>query len=169
MLTGKLCSACHRDPVTSSYGETAFALGAVDQAVRWKHSTPILPEKARRPAGYVGKGGVASSTTYEFCLAPSVRSMVVGSENPLVSAGPFRRGVGQVIELVLHIAPRANAAYQESLTSPHKTLGSTVSEVWAPLIRHADRFITIDSALFLNPVVTSNEYVVRYGRPEPAC
>jgi len=71
---------------------------------------------------------------------------------------------------VVHVLPAGNSAYQSSL---HGTLapqiGATVKEVWQRLLRQPDRFVSIDSALFLDPQVTSEEYVDRYGdKPSPA-
>ncbi len=65
---------------------------------------------------------------------------------------------------VLHVLPAANEAYQASLVRPeHRALGSTVSEVWQRLLVGPDRFVAVDSALFLDPEVTSAEYLLRYG------
>lgn len=65
---------------------------------------------------------------------------------------------------VLHVLPAANDAYQQSLARPeHRTLGSTVNEVWQRLLRHTDRFISVDSDLFLNPQITSREYQLRHS------
>lgn len=65
---------------------------------------------------------------------------------------------------VLHVLPPANEAYQLSLTRPeHSTLGSTVSQVWQRLLTGPDRFTSVDPAVFLDPRITSQEYVSRYG------
>jgi O-acetyl-ADP-ribose deacetylase (regulator of RNase III) len=65
---------------------------------------------------------------------------------------------------VVHVLPAGNTAYQESLARPeHRALGETVSEVWQKLLRHQDRFLSIDSAIFLDHEITSSEYVYRYG------
>lgn len=65
---------------------------------------------------------------------------------------------------IVHVCPPANVGYQRSLTRPgHLAVGSTVSEVWSALVRRPDRFTSIDSAVFLDPAVTSDEYVARYG------
>lgn len=65
---------------------------------------------------------------------------------------------------VVHVLPRANHAYQASLHGGGaRGLGSTVKEVWARLLRQPDRFVPIDSALFLDPAVTSKHYIDRYG------
>ena len=65
---------------------------------------------------------------------------------------------------VLHVLPPGNTAYQRSLVRPeHRELGRTVSEVWQRLLRASDRFVPVDPAVFLDPRVTSAEYVRRYG------
>jgi hypothetical protein len=38
-----------------------------------------------------------------------------------------------------------------------------VQEVWQRLLRAQDRFVALDSELFLDPEVTSREYVLRYA------
>ena len=64
---------------------------------------------------------------------------------------------------VVHVSPPENLAYQQSLQASHRALGETVSEVWSRLLRHPDRFVSLDSALFLDEDVTSVEYTLRYA------
>lgn len=65
---------------------------------------------------------------------------------------------------VLHVAPRGNDAYQNSLVRPaHRAAGSSVSAVWQRMLCRPDRFVSVDSALFLDPAITSPEYARRYG------
>ncbi len=65
---------------------------------------------------------------------------------------------------VLHALPAANHAYQASLVRPeHRALGATVSDVWQQLLLRPDRFVPVDSAMFLDEDVTSAEYLLRYG------
>lgn len=65
---------------------------------------------------------------------------------------------------VLHVLDPANDAYQQSLhRTEHRALGATVGEVWQRLLRHSDRFTSVDPTLFLDPEVTSVEYVRRYA------
>ena len=65
---------------------------------------------------------------------------------------------------VLHVLPPGNLAYQQSLVRPeHRALGSSVSAVWQRLVGECDRFLTVDPAVFLDPEITSEEYVSRYG------
>ena len=65
---------------------------------------------------------------------------------------------------VLHISPKGNDAYQQSLARPeHRALGRTVSEVWQRLLRVPDRFLSVDSAMFLDVDLTSRDYVLRHS------
>ncbi|MEX1907155.1 hypothetical protein L6241_02445 [Janibacter sp. Y6] len=65
---------------------------------------------------------------------------------------------------VLHVLDPANAGYQQSLVrSETKALGDKVDEVWSRLLRNPDRFAHVDPAVFLDPAVTSSEYVDRYS------
>ena len=68
-----------------------------------------------------------------------------------------------------HVLPEANVAYQQSLhRGSQRALGSTVGQVWSRLLRTPDRFMSIDSSRFLDPAITSAEYVARYGDAEHA-
>ena len=65
---------------------------------------------------------------------------------------------------VVHVLPKDNAAYQESLQRPEqRALGATVSEVWQKLLRRPDRFTSMDHRVFWDPEVTSREYELRYS------
>lgn len=65
---------------------------------------------------------------------------------------------------VVHVIPKSNLAYQQSLhRESQRAHGATVSEVWSKLLRTLDRFVPVDSSIFLDPAVTSDEYVLRYG------
>lgn len=65
---------------------------------------------------------------------------------------------------VVHVHPTANVAYQQSLHRPsQRDLGDTVGEVWATLLRHPDRYVEVDNSVFVDPSITSGEYVARYG------
>lgn len=65
---------------------------------------------------------------------------------------------------VVHVLPTGNAEYQKSLTRPeHQKLGASVRDVWGQLLRWQDRFVSMDSNVFLDPEVTSGEYALRYG------
>lgn len=61
------------------------------------------------------------------------------------------------------LSPR-NQAHQRSYVAPElRGRGATVDEVWHSLVRHQDSFVKLDPAVFLDPAVTSEEYVSRYG------
>ncbi len=47
--------------------------------------------------------------------------------------------------------------------STQRAVGASVTEVWQRLLRRPDRFVTLDSAMFADPAITSAEYVCRYG------
>jgi hypothetical protein len=65
---------------------------------------------------------------------------------------------------IVHVLPAGNDAYQQSLARPeHRALGGSVSEVWQKLLTQPDRFVPVDSSLFLDPEITSDEYVSRYS------
>lgn len=67
---------------------------------------------------------------------------------------------------VAHVLAPGNAAYQTSVHRPEQlAVGRTVSEIWERLLRHRDRFVSLDPALFLDQDVTSAEYVRRHGGP----
>lgn len=63
---------------------------------------------------------------------------------------------------VVHVSPADNTAYLQSLQPAHRALGDSVSDVWAKLMRYPDRFLSLDSALFLDEDITSPEYALRY-------
>jgi hypothetical protein len=63
---------------------------------------------------------------------------------------------------VVHVLPKRNAAYRQSLRPAHRAIGASVGEVWQRLLRHPDRFVSLDSAVFDDPEITSNQYVFRY-------
>jgi hypothetical protein len=67
---------------------------------------------------------------------------------------------------VVHVSPADNHAYQQSLQPAHRSLGDSVTEVWSKLLRRPDRFLSLDSALFLDEDITSPEYTLRYA---PTC
>ncbi len=65
---------------------------------------------------------------------------------------------------VVHVSSPANVAYQQSLARPeHRAFGGSVSEVWQRLLRRQERFVSMDSAMFLDAEITSREYVLRYA------
>jgi hypothetical protein len=74
-----------------------------------------------------------------------------------------RAGVAETVT-VLHVLDPANEAYQRSLLAPALLeIGSTVDEVWQSLLRRPERFAHVNPAVFLDPAITSSQYVARYG------
>ncbi len=72
-------------------------------------------------------------------------------------------GAGRV--RVVHVLSPDNGAYQKPIARPEQlALGGTVAEIWHKLLRHPDRFVSVDSKLFLDPEITSREYVLRHAR-----
>jgi hypothetical protein len=68
---------------------------------------------------------------------------------------------------VVHVMPAGNLAYHESLYGEHAVqLGATVKELWRRLLRRPDRFVPVDSAVFLDPEITSVHYLQRYGESD---
>jgi hypothetical protein len=65
---------------------------------------------------------------------------------------------------VLHVLAPQNIGYQDSLVrAEHRAVGGSVDEVWIKLLRTPDRFRHVDPVVFLDSVVTSDEYVDRYS------
>ncbi|MFW5469507.1 PGN_0703 family putative restriction endonuclease [Knoellia sp. CPCC 206435] len=65
---------------------------------------------------------------------------------------------------VVHVLSPDNTAYQACLHDfARLELGASVDEVWTRLLRRPDRFLHLDPAVFLNPSITSVDYVDRYG------
>lgn len=72
--------------------------------------------------------------------------------------------LGAEIVRVLHVLAPENSGYQDSLVrAEHRAVGGGVNEVWAKLLRTPDRFVHLDPVVFLDPAVTSDEYVDRYS------
>ncbi|HEY5848270.1 MAG TPA: hypothetical protein VIT42_15905, partial [Microlunatus sp.] len=69
---------------------------------------------------------------------------------------------------VLHVLDPANAGYQQSLVRAEtQALDDSVDAVWFKLLRAPDRFAHVDPAVFLDPAITSTEYVDRYSPAVP--
>ena len=65
---------------------------------------------------------------------------------------------------VVHVLSPDNTAYTRSYVAPSlASLGTTPGDVWKKLLRAVDRFVQIDPAIFLDPVVASHDYRDRYG------
>ena len=67
---------------------------------------------------------------------------------------------------VVHVLSPHNEAYRRSYVDPAlANRGVTVDEVWTSLLRDPATFVSLDPAVFLDPEVTSTEYVRRYTIP----
>jgi hypothetical protein len=142
--------------------------------VEWKYTEsyrPRTPDPAKDAVRFTRygeafadpEGPVRSDVlSFELCLDEPfyqlMRQQLLAHE--LEKAGA--EGAGRV--RVVHVLPKGNLAYQQSLTHPeHRAIGGGVSEVWQGLLRRTDRFTSLDSAVFLDPEITSAEYRERYG------
>lgn len=66
---------------------------------------------------------------------------------------------------VLHVVDPGNSDYARSvLDSRLQALGPTVHAVWAAFVCDPAKFIPVDPCIFLDPGVTSADYVHRYSR-----
>ncbi len=123
-------------------------------AVRFKHYGPLLAA-ADSP---IASGLLPFEELLQEPLYQLVRQQLLAHELERTKA----HGADRV--RVVHVLPAGNTAYQASL---HGTLapllGTTIKEVWHRLLRQPDRFIAMDSAVFLDPEITSSDYVERYG------
>lgn len=152
--------------------------GVVELAlVEWKY-TECYPSKLTPKAGYNKTRDKRYRAAFEAADG-SVRADVVDVE--VLFDEPFYQLLRQQLlaqELersrvadadvvrVLHVLDPGNTAYQNSLVSPElRALGSTVDEAWSRLLSQPDRFAHIDPAVFLDPAITSTEYVARYALP----
>jgi hypothetical protein len=149
-------------------GTTELAL------IEWKYT-----EEYRRGRPYDAVSDVLRRQRYERLLTADdspVRSDLVDLDDLLVE--PFyqlmrqqlfahelekRRELGSDAVRVVHVLSADNIAYQKSLTrDSHRRVGQTVDGVWSALLRTPDRFFHVDPRVFLDPAVTSPEYVERY-------
>lgn len=74
-----------------------------------------------------------------------------------------KAGVADRVRIV-HVLSRENEPYQQSIHRDEvRALGDTVSDVWKQLLRHPDRFISMDPVVFLDASITSREYAARYA------
>jgi hypothetical protein len=142
--------------------------------LEWKY-TESYPRRPAEPA----KDATRKARYWEALTAPDspVRSDLVSFEalcdEPLYQLMrqqllarqlEAHRVLGAERVLVVHVVPAANDAYQRSLHRPEQqALGATVAEVWSKLLRAPDRYRSLDSAMFLDPQITSTEYVARYA------
>ena len=121
--------------------------------------------RARYQAAVDDPGGPidASVLPFELLLDEPLYQLV--RQQLLAHALETSGALGAGRARVVHVAPRANTAYQRSLHRPEHLAGSaTVDAIWSRLLRHPDRFTHLDSAVFSDPDVTSAEYAARYAR-----
>jgi hypothetical protein len=153
----------------TSAGVTELAL------VEWKFTESYLAAAERKPASdavRIGRYG-ADLDAVDSPVAPDVLSIELLLDEPfyqlmrqqlLAHRLEKDHAHGAEIVRVLHVLAPENSGYQDSLVrAEHRALGRSVDEVWAKLLRATDRFAHIDPATFLDPVVTSDEYVDRYS------
>ena len=142
--------------------------------LEWKYTESYSARKANAQSDAVRKGRYYGHWSAE---SGALFSKLVGFDDILQE--PFYQLVRQQLlaqELerhnvcdadrvrVLHVSPRANTAYQRSIRRPGLlAMGGTVSEAWTGLLRTPDRFVSVDSDLFLDPDITSPEYAARCG------
>jgi hypothetical protein len=124
--------------------------------VEWKYTEHYGPRRAE-PA----KDAVRRSRYGELLQEPLyqlMRQQLLAHELEKAHA----HGADRV--RVAHVMPVGNRAYHESLYGEHAAqLGATVKEVWHRLLSRPDRFVPVDSAVFLAPEITSMHYLQRYG------
>ena len=158
--------------------DAAFLHRAPDGArelvlVEWKYTEsyrlrdpePARDEVRRRryaaavadPAGPI-RGGVLP---FELLLDEPFYQLV---RQQLLAHALEQAGVADRVRVV-HVLPPDNQAYQLSLPrAEHRALGQSVSQVWErQLLRATDRYTVMDPAVFLDPGLTSREYVLRYA------
>ena len=123
-------------------------------AVRLKRYGDLLAA----PDGPIVAGSVPFEEFLQEPLYQLMRQQLLAHE--LEKAGAH--GADRV--RVVHVMPVGNSAYQASLhgmVTP--LLGATVKDVWQRLLRRPDRFVSMDSAVFLDRQITSEHYLERYG------
>ncbi|WP_299926114.1 hypothetical protein [uncultured Nocardioides sp.] len=131
-----------------------------DRAAAKKEATRRMRyEKALlQPDGPVDMEGVDLADLFHEPVYQLVRQQLLASAlecDPVVRADPVS---------VVHVLSPDNTAYQQSFISPAlRSRGATTSEVWSSLLRSPDRFVSLDPVVFLDPGLTSKEYVLRYG------
>lgn len=152
-------------------GTTELAL------VEWKFTESYLEAQERNPSSDSVRVGryAADLDASDSPLAPDVLPIEVLLDEPLYQlmrqqllAHRLERDhvLGADTVRILHVLSPDNTGYQESLVRPeHRTIGSSVDQVWQRLLRSPDRFVHVDPDVFLSPAITSAEYVDRYSIP----
>jgi hypothetical protein len=137
---------------TESYGSRTAA-PAKDQTRFERYGHLLEAPDAPIVAGLLGFDELLQEPLYQL-----MRQQLLAHE--LEKA--HEHGVDRV--RVVHVLPAGNTTYQASLYGEEAMrLGATVKEVWQRLLRRPDRFVPVDSAVFLDPETTSQEYIARYG------
>ena len=125
---------------------------------RLKERTRRYGDLIRSADGPVDASGLELGDLFHEPIYQLVRQQILAwqlEQDPEVAA--------QVVRVV-HVLARENLAYQRSFIAPAlRGLGSDVDSVWSSLLKQPDRFVKVDPAVFLDPGVTSEEYVARYG------
>jgi hypothetical protein len=150
--------------------------GVVELAlVEWKYTESYLSARKPDPA----KDAVRAERYEELYLAENspLRPVVplrllldepfyqLMRQQLLAAQLELHHAEGAARVWVLHVLDPANADYQRSIVRPEmKEFGDTVDQIWSFLLRAGSRFRHVDPQVFLDPAVTSPEYVARYGR-----
>lgn len=110
------------------------------------------------PDGPIKVDGISVSDLFHEPVYQLVRQQMLAwrmEEDPEVAATRVR---------VVHVLSPVNTGYTRSHLAPSLlALGGDVHEVWAALQRRPDRFVSLDPSVFLDPAITSDEYVARYA------
>ena len=130
--------------------------GAADRKVATRLKR--YAEALQRPDGPIAVEGIDIPELFHEPIYQLVRQQLLASElerDERVKAGRVS---------VVHVLSPDNTAYQGSYISPGlRDRGDSVDEVWQSLLRRSEAFAKLDPAVFLDPAVTSEEYVLRYG------
>lgn len=151
--------------------------GQVELAlVEWKYTESYSSVRASDPAKDVVRAGryEALYLADDGPLRPIVPLRLLLDEpfyqlmRQQLLAGELERhhDEGAAVVRVLHVLSPENTAYQNSIVRPEmKEFGDTVDEIWSFLLRPGSRtrFRHVNPEVFLDPAITSAEYVARYG------
>jgi hypothetical protein len=112
----------------------------------------------RHPDGPIDVDGIELTDLFHEPIYQLVRQQLLASELERDAEVKAERVT------VVHVLSPDNDAYQRSYVAPElRGRGATASEVWSSLLRVPDRFVPLDPAVFLDPAITSDEYVLRCG------
>lgn len=133
---------------------------SADRNAAHKEATRLnrYQEALLQPDGPIAVDGVKLAELFHEPLYQLCRQQLLAKE---LERDP--RVVADVVTVV-HVLSPENTAYQSSYVAPAlRQRGSSIGEVWRSLLRTPDRFISLDPSVFLDPLVTSDEYRLRYG------